>query len=84
MANTRQEGVAVERATNPAIFDPDVEERRQPEEREEAEDWAALDRLRERNADEDPDEVMAIVTQVVEEVRREVYEEEQRAAARRR
>ncbi|MGH2557718.1 MAG: hypothetical protein ACRDJH_01530 [Thermomicrobiales bacterium] len=43
--------------------------------------WAAIDRIRERNKDKDPDEVLADVTEVVEEVRQELYEAEQRAAA---
>lgn len=50
-------------------------------EREEAEDWAAIDELRRRNIDRDPDQVLADVTAVVEEVRREMYEEDQRATA---
>jgi hypothetical protein len=67
-----------------SVHDPEVDERRRIEDREAAEDWASIDRLRERNKDEDPDEVMAVMTEVVEEVRREMYAEEQRSAARRR
>ena len=44
--------------------------------------WQAVDRVRERNADKDPDEVYRIVTEAVEEVRQEHYEREQRAAKR--
>jgi hypothetical protein len=44
----------------------------------------AIERIGERNADKDPDEVMRIVTEVVEEVRQEHYEREQRAAEGRR
>ncbi len=46
--------------------------------------WEAVDRIRERNADQDPEEVLAHVTEVVEEVRRERYEREQREAQDRR
>ncbi len=49
--------------------------------REEQEDWAILDELARRNADKDPDEVLRDVTEVVEEVRQEHYEREQRAKA---
>jgi PHD/YefM family antitoxin component YafN of YafNO toxin-antitoxin module len=45
--------------------------------------WATVDRIRERNADKDPDEVYQDVTAVVEEVRQERYEAEQRRIARR-
>jgi PHD/YefM family antitoxin component YafN of YafNO toxin-antitoxin module len=44
--------------------------------------WAAVDRIQERNADKDPDEVYRDVTEVVEEVRRERYERELAAAER--
>ena len=71
-------------ATDSAVLDQGAKERRRREEREAAEDWARIDRLRERNKDEDPNEVMAIVTDVVEEVRQEMDEEPQRPAARRR
>lgn len=40
--------------------------------------WAAIDHLHELNADEDPDEVYRIVTEVVEEVRQERYDARQR------
>jgi hypothetical protein len=46
--------------------------------------WAAVDRIQERNADKDPDEVYRDVTEVVEEVRRERYERERTAVERRR
>jgi prevent-host-death family protein len=42
--------------------------------------WATVDRIRERNAHLDPDEVLREVTEIVEEVRQEMYEERQRAA----
>ncbi|HKG26969.1 MAG TPA: type II toxin-antitoxin system Phd/YefM family antitoxin [Thermomicrobiales bacterium] len=42
--------------------------------------WETIDRVRERNAHLDPDEVLREVTEIVEEVRQEMYEERQRAA----
>jgi prevent-host-death family protein len=45
--------------------------------------WATVERVRERNADLDPDEVLRDVTAVVEEVRQERYEERRRAAGER-
>ena len=36
--------------------------------------WATVDRIRDRNVDKDPDEVLRHVTAVVEEVRQERYE----------
>lgn len=52
--------------------------------REDAEERAAIAELQRLNADKDPDEVLADVTAVVEEVRREMREEEARLAAGRR
>lgn len=46
--------------------------------------WATVDQIRQRNADADPDEVLADVTREVEAVRQEMHEERKRAAARRR
>lgn len=46
--------------------------------------WATVDRVRERNASKDPDEVLRDVTAEVEAVRQEMYEEEERAGKRRR
>jgi hypothetical protein len=43
-----------------------------------------IERIGERNADKDPDEVMRIVTEVVEEVRQERYERARREASDRR
>lgn len=40
-------------------------------------DWQTIQRLQERNADKDPDEVLRAVTAVVEEVRQERYERQQ-------
>ena len=42
--------------------------------------WKVIQKIGERNADKDPDEVLRIVTEVVEEVRQERYEREQCAA----
>ncbi|MBI2861444.1 MAG: hypothetical protein HYX89_01345 [Chloroflexi bacterium] len=50
--------------------------------REEDADWSVLDRLAERNADKDPDEVLRDVTAVVEEVRRERYERKKAQASK--
>jgi PHD/YefM family antitoxin component YafN of YafNO toxin-antitoxin module len=41
-------------------------------------DWQTIQRLQERNADKDPDEVLRVVTAVVEDVRRERYERQRR------
>jgi hypothetical protein len=51
------------------------------QEREEIERrfWEAVERIRARNADRDPDEIYREVTEVVEEVRQERYEREKRA-----
>ncbi|MDO8691737.1 MAG: type II toxin-antitoxin system Phd/YefM family antitoxin [Dehalococcoidia bacterium] len=46
--------------------------------------WAIVDKVGERNADKDPDEVLQDVTAVVEAVRQEAYDEERRARKRRR
>ncbi len=46
--------------------------------------WRTVDEIRERNADKDPDAEYAIITQVVEEVRQERYEEQQRESQGRR
>ena len=40
-------------------------------------DWQAIQRLQDRNADKDPDEVLRVVTAVVDEVRQERYERQQ-------
>ena len=46
--------------------------------------WQAIDRIRERNADKDSDEELALITEVVEEVRQERYERQKREASERR
>lgn len=45
--------------------------------------WASVDRIRERNADRDPEEVIRDITAVVEKVWREMEEAERRAGKRR-
>lgn len=47
-----------------------------------AEGWAVIDELRVRNTDKDPDEVYKEVTKVVEEVRQEMYDKEQKKSKR--
>jgi len=67
-----------------AIVDIDVdvdEQARAEEARQRAADWAIIERIGERNKHLDPDEVLRHVTEIVEEVRQELYEEEQRAKA---
>jgi prevent-host-death family protein len=39
--------------------------------------WSVIQRVKDRNADKDPDEVFADVTAIVEQVRRERYERSQ-------
>jgi hypothetical protein len=50
-------------------------EQRQAENRERF--WKVVEEIGERNADKDPDEVMRLVTEVVDEVRQEQYERDQ-------
>ena len=60
-------------------IEPDLDEQvRAEKERQRAEDWAIIDQIGERNKHLDPDEVLRHVTEVVEEVRQELYEREQR------
>ena len=47
-----------------------------------AEGWAVIDELRARNKDKDPDEVYREVTKIVEEVRQEMYDKEQKKSKR--
>ncbi len=46
--------------------------------------WTTIEEVQKRNADRDPDEVLADVTAEVEAVRQEMYEESQAAKERRR
>jgi PHD/YefM family antitoxin component YafN of YafNO toxin-antitoxin module len=54
-----------------------VEEYEKWREARRARAWEAIQRVKGRNADKDPDEEMAFITEVVEEVRRELYERDQ-------
>lgn len=68
-----------------SVVSPEACNRHQEDDQEQRERmWRAIDRVRERNADRDPDEVRADVTRVVENVRRERYEQELRGAEGRR
>ena len=69
-----KEPVVVEKKGRPVavIINPDDYEAFQ--QAREAQAWAAIERVQARNADKDPDEILAEVTAVVEEVRRERYE----------
>jgi prevent-host-death family protein len=46
------------------------------------EGWAVIDEIRTRNKDKDPDEVYKEVTKIVEEVRQEMYDREQKKLKR--
>jgi hypothetical protein len=74
-----KERVAMRKQGNTIVeIAPDLEEQLQAEkERQRAEDWAIIDQIAERNKHLDPDEVLRHVTEVVEEVRQELYEREQ-------
>lgn len=65
-------------SSNTIEIGPDLDEHvRVEQERQRAEDWAIIDQIGERNKHLDPDEVLRHVTEVVEEVRQELYEREQ-------
>lgn len=68
--------VIVEKSGMPvaAIISPEDLERLKEYDAEEARSWAVLDEIRERNGDQDPDEVLGNVTEVVETVRQEQYD----------
>ncbi len=55
------------------IVDPEIDEQRPADEARQARNrfWQAAERIGERNRDKDPDEDLAFITQVVEEVRQE-------------
>lgn len=73
-----KEPVIIEKNGKPfaVVISPEQYEQLQAEEDA---DWAILDRLAERNADKDPDEVLRDVTAVVEEVRQERYAKNKKA-----
>ncbi|MDQ3700402.1 MAG: type II toxin-antitoxin system Phd/YefM family antitoxin [Chloroflexota bacterium] len=70
--------VLVEKSGIPvvAIVSPEDLERLKQYDAEEARSWAVLDKIRERNGDQDPDQVLQDVTNVVEAVRQERYDRE--------
>lgn len=74
-----KEAVIVEREGKPLAVIVSTEEYEQIE-RVRERGWAAIDAIRASNADKDPDEVLRDVTEVVEAVRQERYEQSQRAA----
>lgn len=78
-----KEPVIVQRKGTPyaVVISPEDYERLQ---RAAESGWVAVERVRERNAGKTEDEVLADVTTEVEAVRREMYEERQRASAGRR
>jgi len=81
VANEENVAIAESQGNATAVVDRTETADRPPESVEEIEArfWRAVDRIGELNKDEDPDEVLAFVTEVVEEVRQERYEREQRA-----
>ncbi len=75
------EPVAVQKKgkTVAVIISPEQFARLQKEDAEkDARDWAAIEQVQRANAHEDPDAIMAEVTAVVEEVRRERHERQSR------
>ena len=82
LAATR-EAVIIEDGGKPVmvvITPEDYERLRQADER--ARLWAAIEAVGQRNADLDPDEVLRDVTETVDAVRQELYEERHLAAQR--
>lgn len=69
-----KEPVVVERKGRPVAVIISPEEYEAFQRDREARDWAIIERVQARNADRDPDEILAEVTAVVEEVRQERYE----------
>ena len=78
------EAVIVEENGEPVavVVSPADYQRFQQQERERL--WAVVDAVGKRNADLDPDEVLRDVTEVVEAVRQELYEERKLTGERRR
>lgn len=76
----------IEKQDQPVVVAPSLETDEQVKSQDELRElfWRAAVRIGERNRDKDPDEILAVVTEVVEEVRRERHEREQREAANRR
>ncbi len=76
MAHAKRETLTV--ARTPEISDQTKQDQEEIRERF----WQAVERIGERNADEDPDETLRFVTEVVEEVRQEQHERTVRAKGR--
>lgn len=74
-----KEPVVVEKKGKPVAVVISLEEFERNRQQAVERAWATVDRVRERNADLDPDEVLRDVTAVVEEVRQERYEQRQKA-----
>jgi hypothetical protein len=72
-----KETIIMEKKEKPiaVVIDPDATEQQR---REDDADWAVIERLQERNADADPEQVLADATAAVEEVRQEMYAETRR------
>jgi len=62
------------------VISPDEFERYRQEEKL---DWAVIERIQARNADKDPGQVLKDVTEVVEQVRQEAYDKEQKKVNKR-
>ena len=69
--NNKAQGILTEPDT------PELTEEQREEIRERF--WEAVERIRARNADRDPDQIYREVTEIVEEVRQERYERTRRA-----
>ena len=81
--STTREAVIIEDGGRPVmvvVTPEDYERLRQGDERERL--WAALEAVGQRNADLDPDAVFRDVTETVDDVRREMYEERTLVAQR--
>ncbi len=78
-----KEPVIVERKGKPfaVVISPELYEKVR---REEEADWAVLDRVAERHADRDVDEVLRDVSAEVEQVRQERHDQEEKATKGRR
>ncbi|TAK30922.1 MAG: type II toxin-antitoxin system Phd/YefM family antitoxin [Chloroflexota bacterium] len=77
-----KEAVIVEKKGKPVAVVISTEDyERLAKEREQ--DWAVVEKVRERNADKDPDEVLCDVTAEVEAVRQEIYEQKKPSKVRR-
>ncbi|HET8631910.1 MAG TPA: type II toxin-antitoxin system Phd/YefM family antitoxin [Thermomicrobiales bacterium] len=73
-----KEPVVVEKKGRPVAVIVNPEEYEALERAREAQAWALIEAVGARNADKDPDELMADVTAEVEAVRQEMYDERTR------